>query len=56
LHRRGELGERRRAKVGALRVAEKDDDGLAAKVGQRARLAVVVDEMKVAAEGGAGDV
>jgi len=56
LHCGGELCERRRAEVRALRVAEKNDDCLAAEVGERARLAVVIDEMKVAAEGGAGHI
>ena len=56
LHRGGELRERRRAEIRALRIAEKDDDGLAAKVGERTRLAVMVDQMEVAAEGRPGHV
>src|SRR6185295_7571173 len=48
LHRGGKLCERRRTEVRALRLSEKNDDCLAAKVGERARLAVVIDEVKVA--------
>ena len=44
LHRLRQLGERGRAEIGALRITEEHDDGLAAIVGQRARRAVVVDE------------
>ena len=56
LHRLGERRERRRADVGALREAEEHDDRLAAEVGERARLAVVVGQREVAAERRAGDV
>ena len=42
--------ERGRTDIGALRVAEEKHDDLAAKIGERARLAVVVGEREIAAE------
>jgi hypothetical protein len=51
-----QLGHRRRADVGALRVAEEDDDDLAVPVGEAARLAVGVGQLELARELGAGDV
>src|SRR5581483_397737 len=51
-----ELGERRWTDIGAVRVAEEYDHGLAAEVRQRARLSGVIHEAEVLAVVGTGDV
>jgi hypothetical protein len=56
LHRGSEVGERRRADVGALRIAEVHQHHLAAEIGERARLSVVIGQAQLAAERRAGDV
>src|SRR5437667_130628 len=56
LHRRRELRKRGRAKVRTLRIAEEHHYYLAAEVRQGPRLAGVVDQLEVAANGDTGNV
>ena len=51
-----QLGHGRRADVGALGVAEEDDQHLALPVGQRPELPVDIGQLERAREFGAGDV
>ena len=51
-----QLPERGRTHVGAMRVAEEDRHHLALEIGERAGLAVVVGELKIAPELGAGEI
>ena len=50
------LGERRRARIRAVREAEEHRHHLAAEIGQRARLPVVIGEVELLAEARPGDV
>lgn len=56
LHDRRQAGQRARADIRAGGVAEEEDDDLAAKIGQRAPLPVMIAERQLAPESGAGQV